>query len=199
MNLRRAVALFCLAQIPLAACGGDEADDHGVVRVLLLRADPDEDPFVGTATAQLTLEYNECLDDFYKSSSPEWAQDGEKGGPVFQEWVDRLCDRDVYTASPACSIESIRQNFGSANSTLRVVYNIEDANLTRKELTFGPLPREVLTDGCEPRVTLLQASVQGFDAAGSQIWVVESFDNFNTAATDTRAAIQVDIGRVDMP
>lgn len=199
MTASRALSCLCLPALLLfSGCGGEEGDQHDVVKVELLRANPSDDPFRDTVKMQVQLSYTSCLVDFYQSSNTEWAQKGEKGGPVFQEWVDRLCDADVYPESPECEVEAIDQNLGSTSSTnlnLKVTYNILDPNLTRKIVTFGPLPKESLVNGCAPEVELNAGSVLGFNAANEIVWSIESFDAFNKAVTGQSGAIKVNIVR----
>ncbi len=199
-----AASLICLGSLTFAAgCGGDEGDNHDVVNIELLRAGSGaEDPFVDTARIQVRLNYNQCLEDFYTMTNTEWEQGGEKGGPVFQEWIDRLCDRDVYDTSIDCEVAEIDQNLGSTsalNTSLKVTYTVLDPNLTRQRIFFGPLPNEDLVTDCRPEVKIDAGSVLGFNAAGEPIWEIESFTGFDTAYPGQNGPMSVSIRRSQAP
>ena len=171
-------------------------DEHGTVKVELVRADPSEDTFAGTSQVVIRLNYMECLSDFYLTSATQWAQSGALGAPVFDGFADLLCDADTFSAlTPACSVAETSQDLGGSSSqpSLRVVYNIEDVDLDEKVFHFGPLPVEALTDGCSPLVMLDVGSVRGFNANDEVLWGIESFTAFNEAETNQDGELRVNV------
>ena len=193
------LALILSLGIPsLTACNNDEADTHGVVKVELLRKVSNDDPFVDTVKMTVTLSYTPCLTEFYTESHTEWAQEGIDGGPVWADFAERLCDRDLYPEGPECEIVSIAQNLGSVSATnlnMKVTMNILNPDLTGVIVPWGPMPKENLTDGCKPEVNLDNTSVFGFNTANEVIWGIASTSQFTKAVTGQNAAIVVDIER----
>ena len=167
------------------SCTEETSDDHGVVKVELRKAAGEDDPFAGTTKVLMRLTYTECLEEFYKSTNTEWTPTGAKGGPVFEEWRERLCDPDDASGVPLpdCSVTSIEQDLGATSSTLRVEFAINDPDLYLKVFRFGPLPVERLVPDCRPEVVLDAGSLLGFNADNQPIWGVESFTSLNTAIT----------------
>ena len=179
------VGLLVPILLASSACKESEADDHGVVKIELRLADGQSDPFAGTTEVLARLTYTECLEEFYKSQHTEWTPTGAKGGPVFQEWTERLCDPDDAgnVPIPDCSVIDISQDLGDTSSTLRVRFAINDPNLALQVFRFGPLPVEGLTEDCQPEVQLDQGSLLGFDVNNTPIWGIESFTPHNRAVT----------------
>jgi hypothetical protein len=169
------------------------------VKIEIVRANSSEDTFAGTTQVVIRLDYLECLHDFYTASHTEWAQSGQKGGPVFEEWAERLCDPDDAdgTAIPACTVSAISQNLGAAGAatSLRVTYDVQDTDLNLAVFRFGPLPVESLTDGCAPMVQLDVGSVRGFDATNQVIWGIESFTAFNEGETNQSGELRVNVSK----
>jgi hypothetical protein len=177
-----------------ASCAESASDDHGVVKVELQKAAGQDDPFVGTTKVVMRMTYGECLSEFYNSTNTEYRPTGAKGGPVFEEWAERLCDPDDAGDEPIpdCSVTSIDQVLGD-NPTLRIEYAINDPDLYLKVFRFGPLPVQSLVPDCVPEVVLDAGSVLGFSAANEVIWGVESFTSTNTAYTDQSGDLWVRI------
>ena len=179
------VGLLVPVLLASSACKESAAEDHGVVKIELRKAGGEDNPYAGTAEVLVRLTYTECLEAFYKSQHTEYTPTGPKGGPIFQEWAERLCDPDDAgdVPIPDCSVVDISQDLGDSSSTLRVRYAINNTDLDLKVFRFGPLPAESITEDCQPEVQLDQGSLLGFDASNVPIWGIESFTPFNTAVT----------------
>jgi hypothetical protein len=185
-----------LSTAMLAVACGDGTDDpttdpdaalahHGSVPIGFLRAEHESaSPYGGRHIVSVTLDYLECLVDFY-AAEPQLRQDGPIGAPVFEDWVDRPCTvNDV-----ACRILSIEQDLDASPPHLRVRYQIDTA-LEGRELGFGPLPDAELA-GCVPIVRLGSPdAIYGEDPDGEVLWTLSSF-NPDTAVTGQGQAIAV--------
>lgn len=163
-------------------------DHHGDVAIEMLTADNQErSPFEGTQVISISLDYLECLVDFY-AEAPEWRQDGPQGGPVFDAWLEQAC------AAPGldCAIASIEQNLDVSPPRLTVRYEIS-GDPEGRTLQFGPLPDAELA-GCEPIVRLGRPdAIHGEDAEGERAWSLVSF-NPDKARTDQGQAITIRAG-----
>ena len=164
------VGLLVPFLLATTACGESEADDHGVVKIELRKAGGEDDPFAGTAEVLARLTYTECLEEFYKSQHTEYTPTGPKGGPVFQEWQERLCDPDDAgnVPIPDCSVIDISQDLGETSSTLaagdpgdRVLLRMLNAGLESHVPTLGGLRMGLLAqDGFRyPGLTRYQAAI----------------------------------------
>jgi hypothetical protein len=184
--------------------GFDGDLQHGFVRVQLQRAaDRTEDPFVGTERMQITLNYEQCIFDFYVAN-PEWAQDGDNGESVFgsselggEGWFDRLCNVDVPDLVE-CEVASIEQQLDPI-PVLRITY-VVSGELDGAIVPFGPLPTAALAaceGGTEPTVRLTNGNlVVGYDAGNEEIWDGADYAPA-IVATDDAEAIVVDIARTN--
>ncbi|HET6585320.1 MAG TPA: hypothetical protein VFG69_17800 [Nannocystaceae bacterium] len=180
--------------------GPDVELQHGFVRVQLQRAASQEsDPFAGTERVQITLNYEQCLFDFYVEE-PDWTPTGPDGESVFgsadlggEGWFDRLCHVDVPDLVD-CEVASIEQQLDPI-PVLRITY-VVSGELDGRVLPFGPLPTAALAgcvDPALPSVRLGSGSlVVGFDGANAKIWDGTTFAPMS-AATDDETAIAVDI------
>lgn len=172
----------------LGCGGGDDELRNGYVRVQLLRSEsqasfPDE----GTSRVIATLQYGECLSDFY-ADNPAQRQEGTVGAGDFGDgadggegWLDRLCDGSVEGTAP-CEVVSIVQNVEVGRLT--VTYDVEEFH-DNSQVVFGPLPT-VETAGCAagllPTVRVVSNdSLRGEDVEGNVIWNAASFDPLEVA------------------
>jgi hypothetical protein len=183
--------------------GPDVELQHGFVRVQLQAADGERDPFAGTARMQITLNYEQCIFDFYVAN-PDWRPDGPDGEGVFgssdlggEGWYDRLCSVDVPDIAD-CDVAMIEQQLDPI-PVLRITY-VVSGDLDGKVVPFGPLPMLALA-GCSdevlPTVRLSNGNlVVGYDDASTEIWDGGTYDP-STAATDDEAAIVVQIERMN--
>lgn len=196
------VGWLCLA-VAFTACGrsggGDPSTDpdaaraaHGDVAFALRRVESEAgSPFAGTQRVVATLDYRECLVDFY-AGDPDWRQDGELGEPVFEIWQEELCADALFD----CAVAEIDQDLESSPPRLTVTYDVE-GDIEDHEVDFGPLPHASLAGcngGADPIVRLGDASaVYGEDANGEVIWGIESF-NPDQAATGQGLPITIRAG-----
>jgi hypothetical protein len=180
--------------------GPDVELQHGFVRVQLQRAaDAPADPFVGTERVQITLNYEQCLFDFYVDQ-PDWQPSGDDGESVFgsaelggEGWFDRLCHVDVPDLVD-CEVASIEQQLDPI-PVLRITYVVM-GELDGGILPFGPLPTAALAGCVDPVLPTVRLSngnlVVGFDGGNAKIWDGTTFAP-ELAATDDEAPIVVDI------
>lgn len=180
--------------------GPDVELQHGFVRVQLQRAaEQPADPFVGTDRVQITLNYEQCLFDFYVES-PDWQPSGDDGVTVFgsadlggEGWFDRLCQVDVPDLVD-CEVASIEQQLDPI-PVLRISY-VVTGELDGRVLPFGPLPTAALAGCVDPALPTVRLSngnlVVGYDGTNTKIWDGSTFAP-EIAATDDEAPIVVDI------
>lgn len=174
--------------------------EHGFVLIHLQRAaDEPADPFVGTERIIVTLNYEQCLFDFYVAN-PDYAQGSgedmniwgtlDEGG---EGWFDRLCEVDV-PGLVDCSVATFEQQLEPI-PVLRITYLVTEP-LEDMMLPFGPLPTAELaacTGDVLPTVRLSSGDlVRGFDAQNVDIWQGSTFDPA-IAVTDDPAPIVVDV------
>jgi hypothetical protein len=173
---------------------------HGAITLEFRRAESEAtNPFVGAATIEVTMVYQDCLVDFY-DANPNLHQDGLLGARIFggaeldgEGWLDRLCAPTLPNAA-SCTIESISQTLAVAH-LLTVRYTLED-DLEDRSLQFGPIPN-LATTGCDPVMRMTSAGAsKGFDAAGDQSFVVESFAP-EDATTDQAEPIVIRVAAVE--
>lgn len=155
------------------------------------------DPFVGTATITITLEYGPCLRAFY-ATHPELAQDQPDGGEVFARWLDDgaspLCSRSLASGHRAsCRVLDIRQSLG-ARPHLTVSFRLLDG-LDGRALPIGPIPgHEASRCADEPWGATMQlddpADLDPRDVDGDPAWEVEGIETA-AAAVGTLGAIVV--------
>lgn len=207
VKLRRskaAAALSLLLTAPLAGCPQEPEEDleHGVVWLQLIRGESQADnPYVGTASIQVTLLYRECLIDFY-TANPDYEQNGIEGALVFgtredggEGWLDRLCETPN-SDRVDCTVTSFRQELATAKQ-LTINYAIT-GDPENRELPFGPIPEPELA-ACEagglPIVRVgSNGAVRGLDGSGNTLWNTESF-NPSEATTGQGASIVIKAAR----
>lgn len=187
-----------------SSTGPDVELQHGFVRVQLQTAEGEQrDPFVGTTRMQITLNYEQCIFDFYVAN-PDWRPDGADGEAVFgaadlggEGWYDRLCSVDIPDIAD-CDVAMIEQQLEQI-PVLRISYTVS-GDLDGKVVPFGPLPTAALA-GCEgdatPTVRLSNGNlVVGYDEGSAEIWDGADYDPA-IAATDDEAPIVVQIERTN--
>lgn len=161
------------------ACGND--DEYGVVELEFHAGSAASD---GQAEVAATVQYLECLTAFYDEHM-DLRQSGAEGESIFADWKGRLCDE----SSVDCEVTAITQTLDGTISVLTVEY-ATTASIDRGTLVVGPLPTTD-TAGCTAEVHL--RSVVGRDAAGSNVWTVESF-SASDAVVGQGAPISITIG-----
>ncbi len=200
------IGLLLGLSLSMVACGGDgpEELEHGTVKVRFRRApNVDTNPFVGTVNVEITLDYLDCIIDFY-NRTPDYTQEGVVGLPVFgtadqggEGWVDRLCDNDDPEAAD-CNVVSIEQEL-VMSQRLTVLYEMT-GEIEDRYVEFGPLPTEE-TAACEgfgqPIVRVgSNGAVRGLNGNGDTVWETVSFDP-DKAATGQGQAIEISGGPAD--
>ena len=171
--------------LAVMGCGGDDGvSRNGYVRIALLH-DVTPPPVEASATMTViaTLQYDECLSDFY-ANNPSMRQEGEIGAGDFGEadgpgegWLDRLCDGSI-DGTQECEVVSIEQMLGTVNQ-LTVTYAVHGV-VDNDVLAFGPLPTARTAKcaaGSLPTVHVAsQDAVRGEDGTGAVIWNSATFD-----------------------
>ena len=199
---RRSVKLGLALALPLslAACKGDGAEDleNGTVKVRFRRApNVDTNPFLGTVNVEITLDYLDCIIDFY-GRNPDYTQEGVIGLPDFgsadqggEGWLDRLCDTDDPEAAD-CNVLNIEQEL-VMSQRLTVLYEMT-GEIEDRYVNFCPLPTEE-TAACDnfgqPIVRVgSNGAVRGLNGNGDTVWETVSFDP-DKAATGQGQAIEI--------
>jgi len=163
-----------------------DGDDHGFVKVRLF-ALSDPRTFDGTVRVDVSLEYGQCLSDFYAGSGVALQQSGLEGEPIFARWQSELCAVDL-DAPAECEAIAIAQDLEPGPGTLRLEYEVTDLGDTQ-QLAVGPIPRQSLT-GCPPVMELAPALVSGFGATGEKLWETLTFEPAE-AEVDQGESIQI--------
>lgn len=200
------VGLLLGLSLSMVACGdtGGEDLEHGSVKVRFRRApNVDVDPFVGTVNVEITLDYLDCIIDFY-NRNPDYTQQGAVGLPAFgtedqggEGWADRLCDGSEAEQAP-CNVVSIEQQL-DMNPHLTIIYEMT-GDLENRFVNFGPLPTDELA-ACEglgqPIVRVASnGDVRGLTGSGETLWEAVSFDP-DKAATNQGQAMEIRCGPRD--
>ena len=179
-------------------CGseGDEELQHGSVKFDFRRGENvDTSPFVNTSIVEISLNYGDCLVEFYKKN-PNWAKGGVDGESVFgtkelggEGWSDELCER----SDIECDVLDFRQEEASLTVTYAIRSEIEN-----RTLHFGPLPFGALAEcvsGGEPLVRVANNSaVRGLDGVppeGEVLWLIQTFAP-DQAEPDQGASITIE-------
>jgi hypothetical protein len=186
----------------LTGCPEEEPENFGTIRIEIAPLNGELDILAGTTEITATVNYENCLQEFYLERSTTYTQDGVDGSVVFTEWLDRLCSD--YKDIPACEVGEIKQNLLEANSvySLSVTYKITDndpANLAYRELHVGPIPVEAFAgcgDGESPLVELRQPGLVGKNAAGDQIWRISTLPAQNSAKAGQGAPLRVEVQEI---
>jgi hypothetical protein len=203
--LRRIGLITALGAIATGCPGDDEPPlEHGTVRLEFKRAENQaSNPYDATVNVEITLNYLECLVDFY-DANPDYTQAGTIGLPAFgtsdqggEGWSDRLCDDDSSEAAP-CNVVEIVQELDQSKH-LKVLYEITGP-LEDHYLRFGPLPLES-TASCEgglsPTVRVASnGAIRGLNGDGTLRWETKSFTP-DTVKTNQGQAITVRGGAPD--
>ena len=187
----RAVMLMavCTASVLSLSCKEEEVDEFGFTCVQLGRGESVMvDPFPGTYEIIVTLNYEQCLIDYYTMKHPEMRLDGpdDMGPAIFEEWRTRLCSEDVSQRIeceiPEGGFEQIIQETGIKSYKMSVRYRTLDSNaLDGRVILWGPAP---LTENAECATGLSSfaqlgtlSGVLGRDKDGNTLWQVQSFSD----------------------
>jgi hypothetical protein len=199
-------ALFLSSSALITGC--DSSDDgpltHGSVKIEFRRAaNETTNPYAGATHVLITLDYLDCLIDFYDRETT-WRQEGPDGFPVFgtaedggEGWKDRLCDGSLPTGGAAvdCSVVSIEQEL-DVSKHLSVLYEVS-GDIENRTIHFGPLPTAELAQcegGGAPIVRVgSNGAVRGQTSSGDLVWETKSFDP-DKAGTDQGLAIAIRAG-----
>lgn len=180
------LAACTVGGLSLNSCKSEDTEEFGFACIELLKGESvDGDPFAGTAKIQVTMSYEPCLIDYYEEKHPENRADGpaDKGGAVFEEWKERLCDGSQ-DRTVACEVESFEQTLNSGGVSpiynMRITYNILDSTaIVGRRLLWGPAPLEAYAecaDGNRPFVRFTTLSdVLGVKGDGTPIWNLQSY------------------------
>lgn len=198
-----ALVLSMLA--PLEGCEDPEGPlTHGSVKLEFLRAEnEDTNPYSGATHVLVTLDYLDCLIDFY-GREPDWTQEGVDGFPVFgtkedggEGWKDRLCDGSLPDDGRGvdCKVVSITQEL-DVSKHLSVLYEVS-GDIENRIIHFGPLPTAELAmceGGGNPIVRVgSNGAIRGQTSSGDRIWETKSFSP-DKAGTNQGQAIKVRAG-----
>jgi hypothetical protein len=183
----------------LTGCPEPEPENFGTIRIEISPLNGDLSILNGTTEITATVNYENCLQEFYLTRNTTYTQDGVDGASVFTDWQARLCTD--FSDIPACEVTEIKQNLIEANDvySLAVTYKITDnepANLAYREIHVGPLPVEAFAgcgDGERPLVELRQPGLIGKNAAGAQIWRISTLPAQNSAVADQGAPLRVEV------
>lgn len=175
--LRRALPLVALCAVTSTGCAAEEDNNWGYVKLLLQKGDQADSPYPGTAEIGVTVQYRECLSDFY-TTKPQWQADGVDGGAVFDEWQDKLCSiSDSGHPEVDCTVKEIDQNIASdtgETNTLSITYAVT-SEVQDRVVLIGPLPQSGMagcTPGLDPVVRV--TSARGNGASQDTIWSVQT-------------------------
>ena len=189
----------------LTGCPEEEPENFGTVRIEIAPLSGNLDILAGTTEITATVNYENCLQEFYLLRKTTYTQDGVDGSAVFTDWQSRLCSD--FEDIPACEVTEIRQNLIEANSvySLTITYKITDndpSKLAYRELHVGPLPYEAFAacgDGESPLVELRQPGLIGKNAQGEQIWRISTLPAQNSAEAGQGAPLRVEVQATNMP
>jgi hypothetical protein len=202
--MRSAALLLSCVAILLTACAKDpEPLTHGTVALEFHRGESQADnPFLGTATVQVTMEYLECLSAFY-DANPSMRQEGPDGAEVFgskelggEGWTDRLCHDKRTDQQAKCSILEIDQKLEVVKQ-LTITYQLEQDNLEGARLLFGPIPTDETAEceaGLDARMRIGVNGAKGKDGSDNTIWDTEAASP-NEVITDQGAPIRIAAAR----
>jgi hypothetical protein len=187
----------------LAGCPEEEPENFGTIQIEISPLAGNLDILAGTTEIAVTVNYENCLQEFYLERNTTYTQDGVDGSPVFTDWQARLCSD--FEDIPACEVTEIKQNLIEANAvySLSITYQITDndpAKLAYRELHVGPIPVEAFA-GCgsgeSPLVELRQPGLTGYNAAGEQIWRISTLPAQNSAQVGQGAPLRVEVQAIN--
>jgi len=194
--VRLSLAALVLSGI---GCKAEEEElNHGIVKLEFRRGENEDDnPFVGTATVTATMEYRECLIDYYVNN-PSQRQDGVDGELVFgteeqggEGWTDRLCEIEV-PSQLDCTVESIEQQLDTGAPKMTVIYNVS-GDIEGRQVAIGPFPdrdHAECMSGLSPEVRVLAGSTTGANSEGTRVWSTQT-TNPSDAIVDQGKAITI--------
>jgi hypothetical protein len=198
-------AASLLGLTTLTGCPEPEPENFGTIQIEISPLSGNLDILAGTTEITATVNYENCLQEFYLERNTTYTQDGVEGSAVFADWQARLCAD--FEDIPACEVTEIKQNLIEANSvySLSITYKITDndpAKLAYRELHVGPIPVEAFAgcgDGENPLVELRQQGLTGYNAAGEQIWRISTLPAQNSAQVGQGAPLRVEVQAINSP
>lgn len=181
---RAALLVPCFASVLVGCAEDPEVLTHGSIAFEFHRGESQEsNPFLGTVIVVASMDYQECLSNFY-DANPGMRQEGVEGAEIFggrdlggEGWTDRLCDTERTSMQAKCTVVGMRQQLENVKQ-LQVTYQIETDNLENLRLAFGPIPTAETAEcegGLDPRVRVSPSAVKGEDASENTIWDSETF------------------------
>ncbi|MFO0634175.1 MAG: hypothetical protein U0168_15115 [Nannocystaceae bacterium] len=177
-SVRLAAAVF--AAVVVSGCTDDPTPlTNGYIKLKFVRGESQaNDPYVSTARAIVSMDYETCLRDYY-DANPDAQQGGPDGDLVFgthedggEAWRDRLCE-DLERSQADCSIIDINQELSMGTPHLTVEYAVQ-GTLEGRVLLFGPLPTGVTADCQDPTVRVSPQLPTGYNGQDDQIWIAEN-------------------------
>lgn len=185
--LRPWQAAWCLVLAGCESDGGDgmgspAAVPHGAVLMAFVRSEAEPtDPFEGTSTLSITMEYGPCLRTFYREH-PRLAQSQPEGHDVFEAALDDgetpLCDTPRPFPRGHCRVHDIVQTLDERPRLTVTFEQVEKLEFVGVPLGPIPSPEAAQCPGGRYDTTMLlrtAADVVPLDAAGEPPWFVESF------------------------
>lgn len=200
MSTGRAVAAFALLCSIWGCAKEEEILTHGFVKLELRRGESQaSNPYVGTSTVIATMQYRDCLDNFY-TANPDLRQTGVEGETIFggedlggEGWADRLCEQGTAPSMADCTVANLDQKLDQVKQ-LTVTYAIT-GELENRVLLFGPIPTKETAACVNPIVRVAaNGAISGNNGEGTKLWVTESFSP-TEALTDQGGAIIVRAAR----
>jgi hypothetical protein len=202
----------CLATVLGAGCDPESSDGEcdlgtdswGYAKIQFLRAgNQDGSPFIGTDSIRARLSYDSCVAGFYRAN-PDWRDDGIEGGPIFEEWKNRVCEAQDECGWVLCdSANSWQSGLESEDevASLNLEYQItegKDEEIEHRVLIVGPLLTAELADcdgGALPTVSIQAPNVTGHDSDGNPIWIGTSAPEYK-ATTNQGLPMKVRVARL---
>jgi hypothetical protein len=178
----------CTASVLSLSCKEEEVDEFGFTCIELARGEGvTVDPFPGTHEIIVTLNYEECLIDYYTKTHPEMRLDGpaDMGPAIFEEWRTRLCEEEVSGRIDCeivelASFEQILQMTGTESYKMSIRYRVADSNaLDGRKILWGPAPLTENAECAAGKSSFVQlgslSGVLGRDKDENTLWQVQSF------------------------
>ena len=186
-----------LGVFSLGSCTEEEPENFGSIRIEVSPLNGDLAMYTGTVEVTATVQYEQCLQDFYLSNNPTYQIDGPDGAAIFEDWQERLCSSE-FEKIPDCEVTNITQNLLDVNQVynLAITYKVTDpSTIAYREFRLGPIPTEAFAacgDSQSPTVELLQSGLIGKDVNGTQLWRISSLPGSNVAVANQGAPLRIE-------